>query len=93
MDNLGVRAKRHAEQMSKKVEFCDSDFEKVRTVNANGDPASGNWGIVVLCVEVARKDGQVAVRDSKDRSRGHLVFSNEEWDAFLLGAKSGQFDV
>jgi len=93
MDSLESRTRRHLEQMNRKVVFEDSDFEKVRPVNAKDDPPSGNWGGVPICVEVARKDGQVAVRDSKNQNSGHLVFSNEEWAAFLIGAKAGQFDV
>ena len=46
------------------------------------------------CVEVARlQDGRVAVRDTKDRAVGPaLIFTRPEWDAFLTGAKSGEFD-
>jgi Domain of unknown function (DUF397) len=46
------------------------------------------------CVEVASLDGgRVAIRDSKDDGRGPvLVFTPAEWDAFLDGAKLGEFD-
>jgi hypothetical protein len=44
------------------------------------------------CVEVAFVDGQVGVRDSKDRQGPMLVFTANEWDAFLAGASEGQFD-
>lgn len=46
------------------------------------------------CVEVAYLDGgRAAVRDSKDRGAGPvLVFTNEEWVAFLSGVRSGEFD-
>jgi Domain of unknown function (DUF397) len=46
------------------------------------------------CVEVARlQDGRIAVRDTKDRSIGPaLIFTQPEWDAFLSGAKDGEFD-
>jgi hypothetical protein len=51
---------------------------------------SGDGG----CVEVARADGAVGVRDSKDRGAGPvLVFSEREWSAFLAGARSGDFDL
>ena len=54
---------------------------------------SGKWGVPVLCVEVARKDGRVAVRDSKDLNKNILVFSSDEWKAFVQGVKGGEFDV
>lgn len=46
-----------------------------------------------LCVEIARKSGIVAVRDSKDLSIAPLKFTNPEWKAFLSAAKCGKFDV
>jgi Domain of unknown function (DUF397) len=45
------------------------------------------------CVEVADlPDGQVGMRDSKDVSGPVLLFSPEEWHAFLHGARNGEFD-
>ncbi|MEU9834316.1 DUF397 domain-containing protein [Streptosporangium sp. NPDC048047] len=46
------------------------------------------------CVEVAPLDGgRVGVRDSKDRSGPVLVFTPDEWDAFVGGVKDGEFDL
>jgi Domain of unknown function (DUF397) len=46
------------------------------------------------CVETAfLPDGHVAVRDSKDRSGPALVYTPREWDAFIKGAKDGEFDL
>jgi uncharacterized protein DUF397 len=46
------------------------------------------------CVEVAHlPQGGVAVRDSKDRSKAAHVYTKPEWEAFLTGAKSGEFDL
>jgi hypothetical protein len=46
------------------------------------------------CVEVAHlPGGGVAVRDSKDRSKAPHVYTRREWEAFLIGAKNGEFDV
>jgi len=45
------------------------------------------------CVEVAFVDGAIAVRDSKNPSGGILVFTPGEWDAFVDGAKDGEFDL
>lgn len=47
------------------------------------------------CVEAAFADdgsGRVAVRNSKDPHGATVVFTGLEWDAFLSGAKDGEFD-
>lgn len=44
------------------------------------------------CVEVARHDGRVLVRDSKDTGQQPLAFTDTEWAAFLHGVKAGEFD-
>ena len=46
------------------------------------------------CVEVALlPDGGAAVRDTKDKGSGPILrFSSTEWDAFVAGAKDGEFD-
>jgi hypothetical protein len=51
--------------------------------------SSGNGN----CVEVAILDDAVAVRDTKDRSGPVLVFTPAEWNAFVAGAKGGEFDL
>jgi Domain of unknown function (DUF397) len=49
-------------------------------------PTGGN------CVEVAfLADGQVAVRNSRHAAGPALVFSAQEWAAFVGGAKDGEF--
>jgi Domain of unknown function (DUF397) len=46
------------------------------------------------CVEVAHiPGGGVAVRDSKDRGKAPHVYTRREWEAFLAGAKNGEFDL
>lgn len=45
------------------------------------------------CVEVAFVDEAIAVRDSKDTTGPVLVFTRGEWDAFVGGAKDGEFDL
>ena len=46
------------------------------------------------CVEVAAlPDGGVAVRDSKEPDQAAHTFTREEWEAFVLGVKAGEFDV
>jgi hypothetical protein len=45
------------------------------------------------CVEVAFLDsGAVGVRDSKNPTGPALVFTPSEWDAFVGGARDGEFD-
>ncbi len=49
--------------------------------------SSGNGG---ECVEVARNlDSIVAVRDSKDPDGPKLIFSREQWAAFVGRVKDG----
>lgn len=52
-------------------------------------PVQGGGG--PACVEVAHNAGGVLVRDSKDPHHT-LQFTVAEWDAFLKGAKAGEFD-
>ena len=45
------------------------------------------------CVEVASlPNGGIGVRDSKDPEGAVLRFTPGEWDAFLGGARNGEFD-
>ena len=46
------------------------------------------------CLEIARLlEDWVGVRDTKDKGSGPvLIFSQSEWNAFLSGAKAGEFD-
>jgi hypothetical protein len=44
------------------------------------------------CVQVASlPDGGAGVRDSKDPSGPVLRFTQSEWEAFLRGARNGEF--
>ena len=46
------------------------------------------------CVEIGRSaSGGILVRDSKNRERGALEFTREEWAAFVAGVKAGEFDA
>jgi Domain of unknown function (DUF397) len=46
------------------------------------------------CVEVARlSDGSVAMRNSRHPDGPALVFTTAEWEAFLNGARSGEFGL
>lgn len=65
------------------MDLTQADWRKSRYSSSNG----GN------CVEVATNlPGIVAVRDSKDRQGPALIFTPDEWRAFLAGAREGEFD-
>jgi hypothetical protein len=54
----------------------------------SGNSDTGN------CVEVAAlPGGGLRVRDSKDKAGPVLGFNEHEWEAFLAGAKQGEFDL
>jgi hypothetical protein len=44
------------------------------------------------CLEVAVIEGQVAIRDSKNRRGPVLKFTPVEWGDFIAGVRAGQFD-
>jgi hypothetical protein len=51
--------------------------------STEGDPA----------VEIAFLDhGGIAMRDSRDPAGAALIFTAEEWDAFLRGVDGSEFD-
>ncbi|MBE1588493.1 DUF397 domain-containing protein [Nonomuraea angiospora] len=53
--------------------------------------SSGNGG---QCVEVAMNlPGMIAVRDSKDPAGPKLLFTRDEWKAFIGGVMNGEFDI
>jgi hypothetical protein len=65
----------------------DTDLANLHWFKSSAS-AAGN------CVEVAHlPGGGVAVRDSKDRSKTPHVYTRGEWEAFLAGAKNGEFDL
>jgi hypothetical protein len=45
------------------------------------------------CVEVRRVDDTIEIRDSKDQAGPALNFTTAEWEAFIGGAKHGEFDL
>jgi hypothetical protein len=54
--------------------------------SSRSGPTGGN------CVEVARlDDGHVAIRNSRYPSGPALVFTPQEWDAFVGGTRDGEF--
>jgi hypothetical protein len=56
--------------------------------SSRSGPTGGN------CVEVAfLADGDVAMRNSREPDGPALIFTRAEWDAFLGGARDGEFDL
>lgn len=51
------------------------------------NPCCGN------CVEVRASGEEFEVRDSKNPAAGTLMFTQEEWVAFVAGVKAGEFDA
>ncbi|MGC5014165.1 DUF397 domain-containing protein [Streptosporangium sp. DT93] len=65
----------------------------------NPDLSGARWRKSTLsadgpsCVEMAFVGDDVAVRDTKDRDGGTLLFRREKWTAFVGGIKNGRFDA
>ncbi|MCP2327143.1 hypothetical protein HDA40_005650 [Hamadaea flava] len=55
--------------------------------SARSSPSGDN------CVEIAFVPAGVAVRDSKNPGGGALLFTEQEWAAFVAGTKAGEFDL
>jgi Domain of unknown function (DUF397) len=62
-------------------EFDGLDWRKAQLSVNNG-----------ACVELARAGSMIAIRDSKDPAGPVLTYTSAEWQAFLHGAKNGEFD-
>jgi Domain of unknown function (DUF397) len=45
------------------------------------------------CVEVGRAGDSILVRNSKSPLGSQLAFTTSEWEAFLTGARAGEFDT
>jgi hypothetical protein len=55
---------------------------------------SSTFSEQVNCVEVSRPvANQVLVRDTKDRTKAPHSYTDQEWRAFIDGAKAGEFDL
>lgn len=53
-----------------------------------GAPDNGEDG-----VQIAFVDDLIGVRNAANPHGAVLVFTQSEWDAFVLGAKDGEFDL
>ncbi|WP_354638984.1 DUF397 domain-containing protein [Kitasatospora camelliae] len=43
-------------------------------------------------VQIAFVEGHIAMRDGRDPDGPALIFTPAEWQAFVLGARDGEFD-
>lgn len=68
------------------AQSTDSVSEEDRNEVDRGNSAAGD------CVEVAHAQGMIGVRHSSDPSGALLVFSKDEWKAFVGGVRNGEFD-
>jgi Domain of unknown function (DUF397) len=64
-----------------KLELARAEWHKSSFSGASG------------CIEVAFVQGNVAIRDSKNQQGPVLVFSPNEWTAFLSGVRGGEFEL
>jgi hypothetical protein len=53
---------------------------------------SGRSASVAGCVEVGVYGGGIVLRNSNDPGAGGLLFTDAEFEAFVGGAKDGDFD-
>jgi hypothetical protein len=66
----------------------NNDLRDARWMKSSYSGPNGN------CVEVAILDAGVAVRDTKNHGTGPVLrFTRAEWDAFLAGARDGEFTL
>ena len=64
-----------------------TDLSNARWRKSSRSGANGN------CVEWANLGDTIAVRDSKDPHGPALIFTPDEWRAFLSGVKDGEADL
>lgn len=68
--------------MENNVLFKDADFKMSSCCDKHR-----------MCVEVAIKPDAVGVRDTKDPNKHTLVFTRDEWAAFIAGVCNGEFNL
>ena len=73
-------------QSARKILLSDEERTGLAWLKAQASGANGQ------CVEIAATAGMVAMRDSKDPDGPILVYTPAEFQAFLHGARNGEFD-
>lgn len=54
--------------------------------------SGGNGACVEVATDIPAAPGHVAVRDTKDRTRPALIFTDIEWAAHLDSVRAGLYD-
>lgn len=79
-----------------------NEMSKQSRYTPNSDGRKEHDGFIVsshspkkcfYCVAVKIDGQQVSIRDTKDDGDTTLSFDSNEWDAFIKGVKSGEFDI
>lgn len=71
-------------------ELSNQELAGIRWIKSSRSDSNGGQ-----CVEagpLADDSGRVAVRHSHHPEGSVIVYTRAEWDAFLAGAKDGEFD-
>ena len=79
------------EPLSSQIARCRDQEDSVMDMATSAWRRS-SWCSTSSCVEVAQVNGAVAVRDSKTADGAVLLYTPEEWHAFIAGVKAGEFD-
>jgi uncharacterized protein DUF397 len=66
------------------IELSGAAWRKSSRTNGGDDQTN--------CVEVAELPDRIAMRDSKDPTGPALAFTHPEWQAFVGGIRTSQFD-
>ena len=69
--------------MPKRIRVRDRDFKK----------SSWSKNNPKTCVAVAIKPDGVAIRNSNDKTKNTVFFTNDEWSAFVKGVKNNEFEI
>ncbi|THV40193.1 DUF397 domain-containing protein [Glycomyces buryatensis] len=76
--------------MSTEQELSGEELAGIRWKVSTRSP--DNSGQCVEAGPLADGSGRVAVRHSQHPDAAVIVYTRAEWDAFLAGAKDGEFD-
>ncbi|WP_255947440.1 DUF397 domain-containing protein [Streptomyces odontomachi] len=78
-----------AEGITRRPPFSGWDKPDLDLSNANWRSSSGGRGDV----QIAFVEGFIAMRNSGRPESPSLIFTPDEWGAFVSGAREGEFDL
>ena len=74
-----------------------SQVNRSPSVTAGGDHLrkwQATYDLILLtCAQITASVSEIAIRNSKDPGGGTVLFTAMEWEAFLGGVKTGEFDI